>query len=108
MTAAGWYPDASGAQRYWDGQTWAVLSPDVRADILNQAIMAARATNPNMRVESHSPHQATLAFGDTNHLLHGVLTLMTCGFWLLVWLFLMGPTQRRVVTVDPYGAVIWT
>lgn len=107
MAAPGWYPDPSGVQRYWDGHAWAVLPADTRADILNQAIMAARAQNPAMRVESHSPHQATLAYGETNHLLHGVLTLMTCGFWLIVWLFFMTLTRRAVVTVDPYGAVIW-
>lgn len=108
MTAAGWYPDASGVQRYWDGQAWAVLSPDVRADILNQAIMAERVRVPGVKVESHSPHQAVLVYSETNHVLHAILTLLTCALWLLVWLFMMHPPVRRVVTVDPYGAVIWT
>lgn len=112
MTAAGagWFPDPSGSggQKYWDGQAWLVLAPDTRADILNQVIMAEKQRNPTMRVESHSPHQATMAYGDTNYLVHLVLTVFTCGFWLIVWLFLMGPTQRRVATVDPYGNVMWS
>jgi hypothetical protein len=27
VTAPGWYPDPSGAQRYWDGQQWLALPP---------------------------------------------------------------------------------
>lgn len=116
-TAAGWYPDPSGAggQRYWDGMAWSDvsvpyaqrLSPDTRADILNQTIMAERARNPMLKVESHTPHQAVLSYGDTNHVLHAILALLTCGFWLIVWLFMLTPTVRRVVTVDQYGEVSW-
>lgn len=42
-----------------------------------------------------------------NHVLHAVLSLLTCGVWLLVWFFLNA--RRRVhryqVTVDQVGAV---
>ncbi len=60
------------------------------------------------RVENRSDHQATIAKGKkVSHLLHLVLSLITLGVWLIIWLLmgLFGGIGRRLVTVDPDGNV---
>jgi hypothetical protein len=67
--APGWYPDPNGgpAQRYWDGQNWTVAAP------------SAPAAMP----QGHP--QPTVLPVRTNHAMHLVLSLVTCGMWLPVW-----------------------
>ena len=45
--------------------------------------------------------------GDTNHVLHFLIGLLTCGLWWFVWLFFVAFTgkKRFVVTVDESGAI---
>lgn len=66
--APGWYPDPSGkpGQRYFDGAVWTE----------NFAPPAAPA----------APTTAVIVNQGTNHLLHLVLTLLTCGLWIPVWI----------------------
>ncbi len=40
-----------------------------------------------------------------NHPLHLILTIITCGFWILPWLFIASSNRRRYQTVDPDGTV---
>jgi hypothetical protein len=59
-------------------------------------------------VESQTDFQSILVKGHRpNHLLHLILTLVTLGLWLIVWVAvtLAGGEKRRVVSVDPYGNV---
>lgn len=59
-------------------------------------------------VESRSDYQAVLVRGQrVNHILHLILTLLTLGFWGIVWIILAlaGGQERQVLTVDPAGAV---
>ncbi len=43
-----------------------------------------------------------------NHVVHAILSLLTAGFWLLVWLFLAltRKTTRMTVRVNEYGEFI--
>jgi hypothetical protein len=61
------------------------------------------------RVESQSDYYAVIVKGHRpNHLLHFVLSLITFGSWLIVWLALIafGGEKRSVVRVDEYGNVL--
>jgi len=42
-----------------------------------------------------------------NHVLHGVLSLLTCGLWLLIWLIVAaaGGPKREQIFVDEWGGV---
>lgn len=70
VTPAGWYTVADGRALWWDGQRWVVV-PD-------QHTGAVVPVQPTTAV-THTPIH-------TNHVLHAVLTLVTCGFWLPVWI----------------------
>ena len=43
-----------------------------------------------------------------SHVLHLLLTLITVGLWLIVWLGLgiVGGVQRRMITVDDFGNAV--
>ena len=43
-----------------------------------------------------------------NHILHLILTIVTVGFWGIVWLILViaGGEKREMITVDEYGNVL--
>jgi hypothetical protein len=73
MPTPGWYPDPGGqpGQRYHDGRRWTqhfVPAPPI-APPPPQAVAVAVANA-----------------GGTNHALHLVLTLFTCGLWLPIWI----------------------
>ena len=120
LAAAGWYPDPAGLprQRYFDGQEWTGhysdqytlqrLSDAERADRLN-AVIVDNAKD-GWRVESHTQFQAVLVSpGEPQgNVLHAVLTLLTCGLWLPIWiLYLLNrrTDERFILTVNPYGKV---
>jgi Protein of unknown function (DUF2510) len=70
----GWYADPSGqpGQRYHDGQRWTqhfVPTPPP----------SAPAPPPTVAV-------AVSVGGGPNHALHAVLTVLSCGLWLPVWI----------------------
>jgi hypothetical protein len=72
--AAGWYPDPGGTpgQRYFDGTDWTehqaalpadrIMSDDVRAEILNQALATAVARGGRIKL-SHTRFQAVIVYG---------------------------------------------
>jgi hypothetical protein len=43
-----------------------------------------------------------------NHILHLILTLVTCGVWAIVWIVLafVGGERRIALNVDDYGNVL--
>ena len=62
----------------------------------------------NYWVESRSDYQAMLVKGRrVNHLLHGILSLLTVGIWIPVWILLavFGGEKRRHFYVTPEGKV---
>ena len=87
-----------------------MTTPNTESDnrrALNTAVANEVATN-GWRVESQTNEQAILAKGKpVNHVLHGVLTLLSAGVWLIVWLplWLVNRRQTLVLSVDDYGNV---
>lgn len=60
------------------------------------------------RVQSQTPTTAQLLKGKpTNHVLHLILSIITLGLWLVVWILVVifAGQKQRVVTVDNYGNV---
>ena len=66
MTPPGWYPDPTGQVRYWDGANWGHLAP-----------------------------QATVVPVRTNHAVHILMTLLTCGIWLPVWIIVAAANSNK-------------
>lgn len=60
------------------------------------------------RFEGRYGNQATIAGGRrVNHILHLILSIITFGLWLIVWLIMgmAGGEKRRVLTLQPDGTV---
>ena len=79
---------------------------DERKALLAQNVSSAVARGA--RVESQSDYQAIMVEGKpVNHILHLILTVLTFGFWAIVWIILAltGGEKRRTITVDEWGNV---
>ena len=75
-----------------------------RKAILAQKI--ALNVSKGHRVESQSDYQAVLVQGRRpNHVLHLILTLVTLGVWVIVWILvaIFGGEDRAILAVDEYG-----
>ena len=60
------------------------------------------------RLESVTPYSAVVVTGrPVNHILHLLLTVFLCGFWLPVWLLVAvtGGEKRSVLAVDQCGNI---
>lgn len=69
---------------------------------MNLAWAVSQAQALGWRVETATPHFVTLVSGErrrTNHILHLLLTLATCGLWAIVWIVI------AIVNSDPANAV---
>jgi hypothetical protein len=96
--APGWHPDPEGqpGQRYHDGRRWTqhfVPTPPVPPVPVAPAVAVAVATG-----------------GGANHGLHLVLTLLTCGAWLPIWILvaLFSGGSSSSVAVSGPGALVQT
>jgi len=75
---SGWFPDPNGqpGQRYYDGRKWtehfAPHPPPPQPPVVINNIVG-------------TPQPIVVSAG-TNHALHLILTLLTCGMWLPVWI----------------------
>ncbi len=83
--------------------------PDTRKSRLAQGVH--NEVVRGAMVESQSDYNAVLRYGKPiNHMLHLILTLVTCGCWSLVWLilYIMQATEKKTVTltVDEFGQVL--
>jgi hypothetical protein len=61
------------------------------------------------RIESQGDFNAVIVHGKAiNHVLHLLITLVTCGLWAVVWLFLVlaGGEKRVSLMADPWGNLI--
>jgi hypothetical protein len=83
------------------------MEAEARRATLAQAI--ANQVRQGSRVEAQSEFQAVLVDGKPiNHVLHLILTLVTCGIWAIVWIALvgMGGEKRYSLQVDNYGNIL--
>ena len=79
-------------------------SSDERKEALARIISAQVVDGA--RVESQSDYQAVLVRGyRLNNTMHLLLTIVTFGFWSIVWLLLalFGGEKRRVASIDEWG-----
>ena len=86
------------------GPTVNRLSADQRQALLAQTVATQVATGK--RVESQGPYNAIVVRGKpVNNVLHLILTLVTAGIWILVWipLAIFGGEKRYQVSVDDFG-----
>jgi hypothetical protein len=78
----------------------------------NLDTIVAEYVSHGARVEARSANQAIVVFGHrVNNLAHGLLSLVTCGAWLFVWVIIaiLGGERRITVTSqsryqNPYKA----
>jgi hypothetical protein len=75
----------------------------------NLANAVAGKVAAGYRVESQTDMQSILVKGKKpNHILHLILTVVTVGLWLFVWIpvAIFQKERRTVLTVDDYGTVL--
>lgn len=91
---AGWFPDPNNttgyryggvpAMRYFDGTDWTdQVAPMPRRQ--RPALQPAQPVIVN-QVYTYASPQVLVNRGGCNHALHAVLTLLTAGLWLPIWL----------------------
>jgi hypothetical protein len=83
-----------------------VATESVRRSALDARI--ARELAGGATLESQTGHNAVLVKGKkVNHILHLILSLITAGFWLIIWLLLVltNKRQRIVLFVNEEGVV---
>jgi hypothetical protein len=86
--------------------TSAAVSPERRRELLSQAIQGQVVRGG--RIESRGEYDATIIFGHrVNHILHLILSVLTLGLWVIVWIILSvtGGEKRTLIAVDEFGAV---
>lgn len=82
------------------------ITREQRNDILGRNV--SELVSQGYRPESTTETQAVLARGKrVNHLLHLILSLITFGAWVFVWvpLAIFGGEKRVVLSVDEWGNV---
>lgn len=84
-----------------------VLSPEERRAVLAQAVQ--RHVLSGGRVQSQTDQNAVILWGSKpNHVLHLILTLVTMGLWVFIWIIvaLAVKETRTLVAVDDFGNVL--
>jgi hypothetical protein len=84
-----------------------IKTPEERKSLLDAALHLWGARG--FRIENRSDFQATVSKGkEIKHVLHIILSILTAGIWLLVYipLWLLTGMRRRMVSVDEYGNTI--
>jgi hypothetical protein len=59
-------------------------------------------------MENEMYHQTTYVPATTNHVLHLLLTLFTCGAWGLVWIIVAAANANRTVPVTTWAQTPYT
>lgn len=84
-------------------------SPDVRKSRVATAVQQEVARGG--RVESQSEYSAVIRFGKpVNHVLHLILSLVTFGLWIIVWIIsaIVAANNNKAISlmVDEYGQIL--
>jgi hypothetical protein len=102
--AAGWYPDPSGqpGQRYHDGERWTSHFTPNPPDAGQPSVVV------NNHVGNSAPSVAVAISGGVNHGLHLLLTVVTCGLWLPIWIIvaLVGGSRATAISSGPGGVAV--
>jgi hypothetical protein len=89
------------------GDPGRIKTPEERKALLDSALHLWGARG--FRIENRSDFQATVSKGkEIRHVLHIVLSFLTGGMWLFVYipLWLLTGIRRRMVSIDEYGNTI--
>jgi hypothetical protein len=115
--SAGYFLDANGVRRWWDGAAWAdgrvpVPRWDQRASDADRRALLDRAVTRYVQngyvVQSNTGRQAVVGRRQqVKVLLNLALALVTGGLWLVVLAIrlLDWPVDRVVLTVDEWGVL---
>ena len=79
-------------------------STEERKAILQQKII--QHVGLGYKVETQTDFQVVLSHGGkVNHIMHFILSILTAGFWLIIWLLLAMFSRRKFMTlyVDEFG-----
>lgn len=82
------------------------MTEQQRSQILDQTLIAKASQGG--RLETRTATTAVVVAGKPiNHILHLLLSVFSCGFWVPVWLMMTVFTgeQRRILNVDQFGQV---
>jgi len=82
------------------------VSLERRRELLSRQVQTEVAQGG--RIESRGDYDATVVSGHrVNHVLHLILSIVTLGFWVIVWIIisLTGGEKRTLISVDEFGAV---
>ena len=88
-----------------------VVAPEPVSDAARRAALAREIeawVREGYRVETQMDYQAVVLKGHrTNHVLHVILSVITLGLWLLIWLLVavFGGERRRLLVVDEFGKI---
>ena len=76
-----------------------------RRKILDTSVMDA--IGKGWSIESQGQYHAVIVQGErVNHLLHLILSIITVGLWIIVWLIVIsGGQERMMIYVDEQGEV---
>lgn len=83
---------------------WPTVTMEQRSVALDSAV--SRASMGGGRLVSRGQTEAVFEFGEKpNHVLHAIISFLSCGLWLFVWLLIAATSSvvRRTVLVDEYG-----
>ena len=81
-------------------------SAEERKAILQQKII--QHVGIGYKVETQTDFQVVLSHGGrVNHIMHFILSILTAGFWLIIWLLLAMFSRRKLMTlsVDEFGNI---
>ena len=83
-------------------------SDSERKDLLQNYIV--KMASSGWRVEAKSEFSATLSLGiKTAHVLHFILSLITAGFWAIIWIILvlsrLNKRRRQFLKIDKFGNI---
>lgn len=84
------------------------MSDRDRQDRLQQAMNSLAGTGRQITPLGPFQFQVVNPGSQVNHILHLLITLFTCGLWVIVWILLavsQGEERRQLVFVDSFGSV---